>query len=420
MSGPGSYLIGQEEIDEVLQVLKSGLLNRYSTYSLGLEEGWPDDDPRFQAKVFQLEQAVANWSHTGHAVAVNSGTTALWVSLMGLGIGPGDEVIVPGYTFIASMSSVAYSRAIPVLAEIDETLNLDPADVEARITSRTKAIMVVHMLGNPARMDELKAIADAHHLILLEDCAQALGASYKGKPVGSIGAAGTFSFNNFKTLTAGDGGMIVTDDEALYKRFFALHDQGHSPLRRGIEVGARPFLGLDFRMIEVQAAILLAQMRKLPSILTRLHALKSQFKASIADLPGIGFRTITDEDGECATILNVIFPSAGLASAVASKLGSKVVAASGWHVYSNMENLLDQRMVTAVGCPFACDAFPNKVKYEKGMLPRTDDLLGRSINLSVGVVDRGLGAGFGVCITDSEDTVAARAEQFRAAYLASC
>jgi dTDP-4-amino-4,6-dideoxygalactose transaminase len=421
MGGPGSYLIGQEEIDEVLEVLRSGLLNRYSTYSLGLEEGWPDDDPRFKAKVYQLEQSFAQLCDTGFAVAVNSGTTALWVALMGLGIGPGDEVIVPGYTFIASMSSVAYARATPVLAEIDETLNLDPADVESRITPRTKAIMAVHMLGNPARMKELAEIADRHDLILLEDCAQALGARYHGHPVGSMGAAGTFSFNNFKTLTAGDGGMIVTKDESLYKRFFALHDQGHSPLRRGIEVGARPFLGLDFRMIEVQAAILIAQLRKLESIVSRLHTMKDAFKSRIADLPGIGFRELTDDAGETATLLTVLFQTPQLAADVSTKLSSKVIAASGWHVYSNMENLLDQRMVNPVGCPFACPSFPNSgLEYRRGMLPRTDDLLGRAMNISIGVVDRGLGAGFGVRITDDDATVEQRADEFRSAYLASC
>lgn len=419
MGGPGSYLIGQEEIDEVLEVLRSGLLNRYSTYSLGLDEGWPDDDPRFKAKVLQLEQEFATWCETPYAVAVNSGTTALWVALMGLGVGPGDEVIVPGYTFIASMSSVVFARAVPVLAEVDETLNLDPRDVEAKITPRTKAIMPVHMLGNPARMSELMAVANRHGLIVLEDCAQALGARYMGRPVGSMGAAGTFSFNTFKTLTAGDGGMIVTQDESLYRRFFALHDQGHSPLRRGIEVGARPFFGLDFRMIEVQAAILLAQMRRLEFILAKLHASKALFKRLIADLPDIRFREITDEAGECATILTVLFPSAEMASSVTSRLKTRPVASSGWHVYSNMENLLDRRMVNPTGCPFACPAFDTgQVEYRRGMLPQTDDLLSRAMNISIGVVDRGLGAGFGVSIRDDDETIRRRAEEFRDAYCA--
>ena len=146
---------------------------------------------------------------------------------------------------------------------MDKTLNLDPEDVRRKITPRTKAILVVHMFGNPARLDELKAIADEYNLLLIEDCAQAFGATYHGKAVGSIGHAGTYSFNIFKTITAGDGGMVATDDEAAYRRFFGFHDQGHSPLRMGVEVGSRPFVGLDFRMTELTAAVLLAQLRKL-------------------------------------------------------------------------------------------------------------------------------------------------------------
>ncbi len=158
-------LIGEEEIEEVLEVMRSGYLFRYGI-SLGSEV-----DSRFLGKVYKVESEVARYCGLRHAVAVNSGTSALLTALCGLGIGPGDEVIAPGYTFIASLSSIVYSRAVPVLAEIDRTFNLDPDDVVAKITPRTKAIMAVHMMGNPARLDELKAIADQHGLILLEDCA---------------------------------------------------------------------------------------------------------------------------------------------------------------------------------------------------------------------------------------------------------
>src|SRR5512136_3121025 len=177
MPGPGMELIGEEEKKELLEVLESGYLFRYGS----------SDNPAFKAKVYQLEQEVGRRMGTSYAVAVNSGTAALHVALGGLGVGPGDEVIVPGYTFIASMSSIIYARAIPILAEVDRTLNLDPADVRRKITPRTRAIMVVHMLGNPARLNELKAIAAEHHLLLIEDAAQAFGASYHGRMVGSIG-----------------------------------------------------------------------------------------------------------------------------------------------------------------------------------------------------------------------------------------
>lgn len=186
MPGPGMELIGEEEIAEVLEVLRGGYLFRYGI-SLGSEV-----DPRFQAKVYKVEEEIAKYCGLRHAVAVNSGTSALLTALAGLAIGPGDEVIAPGYTFIASLSSIIYAGAVPVLAEVDRTFNLDPEDVRAKITPRTKAIMAVHMMGNPARLDELKAIAQEHGLLLIEDCCQAFGATYKGRPVGSIGDIGAF------------------------------------------------------------------------------------------------------------------------------------------------------------------------------------------------------------------------------------
>jgi dTDP-4-amino-4,6-dideoxygalactose transaminase len=390
-------LIGQEEKQEVLEVLESGYLFRYGS----------PDNPAFMAKVYKLEQEVASLVGVAHAVAVNSGTTALLVALGGLGIGPGDEVIVPGYTFIASMSSIVY-------AEVDRTLNLDPEDVRRKITSRTKAIVVVHMLGNPARMDELKAIADEHGLLLIEDCAQALGASYKGRWVGSIGNAGIYSFNICKVVTAGDGGMVVTDEEAAYRRFFGFHDQGHSPLRTGVEVGRRPFVGLDFRMTELTAAVLLAQLRRLDDILSHLRANKRRFKEAIADLPSLDFREITDPEGECATLLTLLLPSEEIARKIADELGARVVADSGWHVYSNMEQILEKRTITPEGCPFTCPYYKGgEVKYWKGMLPQTDDLLSRAINISIGVSDPGLGSAFGVTMRDGFDVVDARAAEFR-------
>src|SRR5438477_7707870 len=287
MAGPGLSLVGQEEIDEVLEVLQSGFLYRYG----------PDADPAFKAKVRTLEDRVAGRLGTRYAVAVNSGTSALSVILAGLAIGAGDEVIVPGFTYIASISSIVYAGALPVLAEVDDTLNLDPADVEARITPRTRAIMAVHMLGNPARLAELGDVARKHGLMLIEDCVQAFAATYRGKPVGSCGIAGGLSFNAYKTITAGDGGMVVTDDEGLYRRCFAMHDQGHSPLRNGVEIGSRPFLGLDFRMTELSAAVLLAQLCKVDAILTRLRANKALFKSLIGEVPGLAFRTLPDPAG---------------------------------------------------------------------------------------------------------------------------
>ena len=410
MAGPGMELIGEEEVEEVLEVLRAGYLYRYG---ISLGEGV---DPRFQGKVYQLERQVAEHSGVGYAVAVNSGTSALLSSMVALGIGPGDEVIVPGFTFVASISAIVYTGAVPVLAEIDRTFNLDPEDVKAKISPRTRAIMVVHMMGNPARLQELREIADEHGLFLIEDCCQAFGAAYRGRPIGSVGDVGAFSFNIYKTITAGDGGMVITDDEEVYKRAFAFHDQGHAPLRQGVEIGKRPFLGLDFRYTELQAAVLLAQLRKLPELIDRLQTRKRHFKAAIADLPNLEFREVLDPEEEIATILTVILPDADVAEKIAAALESKVVAEAGWHVYNNMEHVLEQRMPTQVSCSFSCPHYAERgggVRYHEGMLPQTDDLLGRSINISIGVSDVGLGSGFGVTIHDGLDVVAERAEEFR-------
>jgi dTDP-4-amino-4,6-dideoxygalactose transaminase len=403
MPGPGLDLIGEEEIAEVTGVLKSGFLSRYG----------PSDDPAFGARVRHFEERVARLTGVAHALAVNSGSSGIWLALTALGIGPGDEVIVPGFTYVASISAIVYARALPVLAEIDETFNLDPLDVEARITPRTRAIMAVHMLGNPARLAELRAVADRHGVALIEDCAQAFGARYGSRGVGAVGEIGVFSFNEFKTITCGDGGMIVTDDETLYRRCFAMHDQGHSPFRLGIEVGQRPFLGLNFRMTELEGAVLVAQLAKLEFIRTRLAANKRIVESVLAGLPGLAFRVLPDPEGDLATHFVTIFPSAGIARAVAGELGSIVLADSGWHVYNHMEHLLERRTVTGKGCPFDCPCHGTAdARYRAGMLPRTDALVERSISFGIGVSDPNL-APFGLRIHDGPDTARERAERFR-------
>ncbi|CAN5844804.1 DegT/DnrJ/EryC1/StrS family aminotransferase [soil metagenome] len=406
MPGPGRDLIGDEEIAAAVDVLRSGYLYRYG----------PDDDPAFKAYVRQLEERVAEWTGVRYALATSSGTSSLWISVVALGVGSGDEVIVPGFTFIASISSIVYARATPVLAEVDATLNLDPADVEARITPRTRAIMAVHMLGNPARIDQLRAIADRHGLALIEDCAQAFGASYGDKKVGSFGTIGGMSFNEYKTITAGDGGMVVTDDEALYRRAFALHDQGHSPLRKGVEVGERPFLGLNFRMIELAGAVILAQMGKLDRILSTLRRNRDRMQELIADLPGLSFRELPDPKGDIATHLVVIFPTSEIARAVAADLGTKLLDDSGWHVYTKMEHLQTKRMPTDRGCPFQCTCHgASDQDYSPGSLPQTDDILSRAMTIGIGVSDRNLGSAWGIGLGDGEPEIQARAAQFREA-----
>jgi dTDP-4-amino-4,6-dideoxygalactose transaminase len=379
-----------------MEVIESGYLFRYGDLS----------DPRFKAKVWNLEQDFAKKFGSNHALAVSSGTTALLTALWTLGIGPGDEVIVPGYTFIASITSIIIARAIPVLAEVDETLTLDPEDVRKKITPRTKAVMLVHMLGNPGHIDEIMKITQEHNIHLIEDCAQALGATYNGKYVGTFGIIGTYSLNVYKTITAGDGGIVVTDDEALYKRAFAVHDQGHLPLRQGVEQGKRTVLGLNFRMNEITAAVAGAQLKKLDYIKTTLKRNKSQLKAIISEVKDIEFRKILDDQGDVGTLLTFFMPTIESAEKLSEKIGCTTIAKSGWHVYNNMEHFLGQMTITDEGCPFTCPYYKGpEIKYYKGMLPQTDDLLNRAINISVGVSDTGLGSAYGITINSSKEEI---------------
>jgi dTDP-4-amino-4,6-dideoxygalactose transaminase len=389
MPGPGSYWIGEEERKEVNEVLDSGNLFRYGSF----------DNPRFLHKAYTFEREYSQYCGLNHALLTSSGTSALLIALLGAGLAPGDEVIVPAYTFVASYSAIIFAGCVPVLAEIDDSLTMDPEDIERRITPRTRAIMPVHMLGNPCHMDDIVAIARKHGLLVIEDACQALGGSYKGRKLGGIGHAGAFSLNVFKTITAGDGGIFVTDDAQLYERAFAVHDQGHRPLRAGVEVGHRSILGMNFRVNELLAAVALAQFHKLDALLATLRAKKKKLKERIAGAKGFKFRTLGDPEGECATLCTVLFDTAGRASRVSKALKSITLDGSGWHVYANMEHI--NRYLEEHGQP-----------HGKGAYPRTDEILSRAMNVSVGVVDGGLGAAFGITIDSSDEEIHRVADEF--------
>lgn len=389
MPGPGSYLVGKEEIRELMDLMESGHLFRYGDLN----------DPDFKHKVHTLEEEFSEYCGVPFGIATSSGTSSLLIPLFALGAKPGDEVIVPAYTFVASYSAIIFAGFIPVLAEIDESLTLDPKDVEARITPKTRAIMPVHMLGNPCEMEKIMAIAEKHNLVVIEDCCQAAGASYRGKKVGTMGLAGAFSLNVFKTITAGDGGMIITRDPEMYEHMFAIHDQGHTPSRTGVEVGKRYILGLNFRANEVTGAVALAQLRKIDMICSMLQEKKKQFKELISSAEGFKFRMLNDEAGAIATVCTVIFDSKEKADTVCKALGTDTVDHSGWHVYANMEHILHH--LDEIGRPVT-----------KGSFPVTDDILSRSINISIGVVDGGLGAGWGLNIHSTDEEIEQKAEAF--------
>lgn len=389
MPGPGAFWYGKEEMDAVMEVMQSGYLFRYGN----------ENDPKFLHKVSTLEKEFARYSNAKFVVATSSGTSSLVASVLALGLKPGDEIIVPAYTFVASYSSIIFAGMVPVLAEIDESLTLDPDDIEHRITPRTKAIMPVHMLGNPCDMDRIMAIAKKHHLLVIEDSCQAAGASWKGRKTGSIGDVGAFSLNFFKTINTGDGGLVITNDEEIYETAFGVHDQGHKPNRFGVEVGNRNILGLNFRMNEITAAVGLAQLGKLDKIINALRQKRTRFKDLISHSKGFKFRVLNDPDGDCATLCTVIFDKKEQAAEVSKSLGSRTVDQSGWHVYFNMEQILNHLKV--IGLP-----------HTRGSYPKTDDILSRAINISIGVVDGGLGAGWGININSSEAEIESAAKIF--------
>lgn len=404
MAGPGWHLIGEEELYEVTEVLSSRELSRYR---FGDSQG--DAPP---SKVYQFERACEAIIQVKHCLAVNSCTSALLAGLSALGIGPGDEVLVPGYTFIASIAAIAYARATPVLCDIDDSLTLDPADLERKITPRTKAILAVHMLGASCDLDALRRIAKQHQLFIIEDVAQACGASYRGAWLGSVGDVGAFSLNIFKTITAGDGGMLTTNDTVVYERAFAFHDHGSKPFRLGLADDGS-ILGLNLRMNELAGAVALAQIRKLKGILETLRRNKNIFKEELSRINSLKFRKLHDPQGDCCTVLALFFESREQAEAIAKAIGSKTLLESGKHYYGNMIQLLNKNMPARNGCPFNCQSYPSSASYRSGMLPQTDDILGRTVCLSVGVRDSYLGTNFGIDILDDEQSIVQKASEFK-------
>jgi 8-amino-3,8-dideoxy-alpha-D-manno-octulosonate transaminase len=289
---PGFELIGHEEFEQVKEVFeKSRVLFRHGF----------DKQRNGVFKVRDFEEAFAKRMGAPAALAVTSGTAALRVALAALHIGRGDEVITQSFTFVATVESIIEAGATPVVTEINKTLNMDPDDLEKRITKRTKAVIVVHMLGVPVQMDKIMQIADRHHLPVIEDTAWGCGGKYRGKPLGTIGALGTFSFDFAKTLTTGEGGMVVGNDQTLMARARAWHDHGHenNPALPRWE-DSRSGSGFNYRMMELQGAVGLAQLAKLDEVIKAQRTHKRALQGAIADLDGASFRVIPDGSEETA------------------------------------------------------------------------------------------------------------------------
>src|SRR4051794_12444653 len=308
---PGFELWGEEERKEVNDVLETGVLMRYGF-----------DGPRkgiWKAK--ELENEICRKFGSDHAQLTSSGTSALTTAMAALGIGYGDEVIMPTFTFVASFEAVLSVGAVPVLVDVDETLTLDPDAVKSAINSRTKCIMPVHMCGSMADMDALKNICEQHDLVLLEDACQSIGASYKGKMVGTIGDAGTFSFDFVKTMTCGEGGVVMTNNEETYIKCDGYTDHGHDH-KGGADRGAdlHPFIGYNYRISELHAAVGLAQIRKVDQFLAIQKKNQATLRAIISQVPEVTFRKIPDPEGDSCTFLSWFLPTEDLAAAFVEEM----------------------------------------------------------------------------------------------------
>ena len=322
---PGYEFFGEEERNEVKEVLETGILMRYGFD--GARKG------RWKSK--ELEEEINKKFGSKHAQLVCNGTAALTTALAALGVGYGDEVIMPSFTFVASFEAVLSVGAVPVLVDVDDSLTLSPEAVKKAITSKTKCIMPVHMCGSMANMDALLNICKENNLLLLEDACQSIGASYKGKYLGTIGDAGTFSFDFVKTFTCGEGGVVMTNSADIYSKCDAYSDHGHD--HKGVDRGAdlHPAIGYNYRISELHSAVGLAQIKKLDQFLSIQKRNHSALKAMLQEIPGITFRRIPDPNGDSCTFLSWFLPTADDAKAVVAELKSKNILAGNFYWFDN-------------------------------------------------------------------------------------
>jgi 8-amino-3,8-dideoxy-alpha-D-manno-octulosonate transaminase len=374
---PGGMEIDEREEQAVLEVLRSKHLFRYY------------GPIKSESKVESFEKKFAEVTGVKYALGLNSCTSALTIALLAAGIQPGDEVIVPAYTFVATATAVLAANAIPVIVEIDDSFTIDPIDIERNITPRTKAIIPVHMRGVPCDMDAIMDIAGRYGLKVIEDVAQACGGTYKGKPLGSIGDVGCFSFQFHKIITAGEGGAITTNDKHLINRAKALHDTGAN--WRGnntIDDDTCPsFPGYNFRMNELTGAILLVQLEKRAIILANMKNTVSKIQEAIKSYPGVTLRRLNDPDGDLG--ISIIFTVENRAKALeiakalkaegldAGTMGDHTVP--DWHIYMHWDFIFNKHGNNDSGYPFTL----TDRKYSKDMCPKTLGLLQKVIHMYI-------------------------------------
>lgn len=346
------------------------------------------------SKVDAAEEQFKEMIGTKHCLAVNSCTSALICAIRALGIGMGDEVIVPGYTFFASAAVIGACNAIPIIADIDETLSIDPKDLERKISPRTKAIIIVHMRGTPAQMDEIMAVANKHNIPVIEDVAQATGGSYKGRMLGSIGAIGCFSFDYYKVLNSGEGGFVVTDDKWLFARAQSWHDCAACwrPNRFSKEKHeGELFCGENYRMSELQGAVAIAQIRKAENLLLGYRRSKARIIEKLNLPKGTKVQPVADVEGDIGSVLTIYLPTAEATEKALALLQEAGIPAGGiydkkvrdWHIYPYWDHILDMKSVAKDGLPWTGVDKEDLPKYSKDMCPQLLDILARSIMVEI-------------------------------------
>ncbi len=375
---PGYELFGAAERKEVNDVLETGILMRYGF-----------DGPRkgiWKAK--ELEAEICKTFGTAHTQLLSSGTAALTTAMAALGIGAGDEVIMPTFTFVASFEAVLSVGAIPVPVDIDETLTLNPAAVAAAITPRTKAVMPVHMCGSMAQLDELKAICTANNILLLEDACQAIGGTYKGKRLGTIGDAGTFSFDFVKIITCAEGGAVMTNNKETYLRADQYTDHGHDHMGKDRGADLHPYLGYNFRISELHAAVGLAQVRRLEEFLTLQKKNHSIIYNALKQVDGVTFRVIPDPSGDTGSFVSFFMPTEEMTRDAVAAFAAEGIGGNfywydnNWHYIRKWQHLQSGSWMNR----FYDEQKKQVLHYANQAFPVSDAIMSRCISSSISLV----------------------------------
>lgn len=372
---PGTEVFGPEERKEASDVLETGALFRYGHEALR----------RGMWKARELEGEVRRFTGARHAHAVSSGSTAVACALAAAKVGHGHEVIVPPFTYLATIEAVLLAGGLPVFGDIDDTLCLSAEGIREAVTANTKAVLLVHMCGAAADMDGIMEVCREHDLVLVEDAGQALGAFHGGTSVGRFGAAGAFSFDFFKITTCGEGGLFITDSDEAYTLADSYSDHGHDHIgdNRGME--QHPILGFNYRISELNAAVGLAQMRKLGWILERNRANKTLLRERLAEVPGVGFRRMPDPEGDSGTFLNLLLPDTATAGLAAHRLAEAGVPGVNYW-FTNMYHFINQWdhiKDLKAAAPLAIHHLGPPQDYHDLSLPGAQETIGRLISLGV-------------------------------------